>query len=107
MGLTKKNKKQKKKQKNKKEKETFLFFYVCKSKKDSPILHKKTRSYDGGHLDVLKYVRENGCPLNAFTFHNAAKGGHLDVVMWLYDNGCRSLKTNNRSYTFIKRIYEI
>ena len=41
-----------------------------------------------GHLDVLKYARENGCPWNEETCEEAARGGHLDVLKYLHENGC-------------------
>ena len=41
-----------------------------------------------GHLEVLKWLRDNDCPLNLRTSSCAAEGGHLDVLKWLRDNGC-------------------
>jgi hypothetical protein len=31
----------------------------------------------GGHLEVLTWAREQGCPWNELTCSYAAKGGHL------------------------------
>ena len=42
----------------------------------------------GGHLEVLKWLRENGCPWDSCTCYSAAKGGHLEVLKWLRENGC-------------------
>ena len=42
----------------------------------------------GGHLEVLKWLRENGCPWDAQTCAAAAEGGHLDVLKWLRNQGC-------------------
>ena len=42
----------------------------------------------GGHLDVLKWARENDCPWDEETCANAAGGGHLDVLKWARENGC-------------------
>ena len=42
----------------------------------------------GGHLDVLKWARENHCPWNEDTCANAAKGGHLDILEWARGKGC-------------------
>jgi len=42
----------------------------------------------GGHLDVLKYVREHGCPLTARTCELAAAGGHLEVLRWARQLDC-------------------
>jgi len=43
---------------------------------------------EGGHLEVLKWARENGCPWNERTCSCAAKGGHLEVLKWARENGC-------------------
>ena len=43
----------------------------------------------GGHLEVLKWARANGCPWgNEKTCTFAAKGGHLAVLKWARENGC-------------------
>ena len=42
----------------------------------------------GGHLEVLKWARENDCPWNEWTCENAAKGGHLEILKWARENGC-------------------
>ena len=42
----------------------------------------------GGHLEVLKYLKENHCPWDESTCEKAAKGGHLDVLEYLHENGC-------------------
>ena len=33
-----------------------------------------------GHLNVVKYLKENGCTWNLETCAFAAKGGHLEVL---------------------------
>ena len=43
---------------------------------------------EGGHLEVLKWLRENGCPWRASTCTSAAKGGHFEMLKWLKENGC-------------------
>jgi len=43
---------------------------------------------EGGHLEVLKWARENGCPWDKQTCAYAAKGGHLEVLKWARENGC-------------------
>ena len=43
---------------------------------------------DHGHLDVLKWLRENGCPWDEETCAYAARGGHLEVLKWARENGC-------------------
>jgi len=42
----------------------------------------------GGHLEVLKWARENGCPWDEWTCAYAAEGGHLEVLKWARENGC-------------------
>jgi hypothetical protein len=42
----------------------------------------------GGHLEVLKWSRENGCPWDKWTCEYAAKGGHFEVLKWARENGC-------------------
>ncbi len=40
-----------------------------------------------GHLDILKWARENSCPFNVTTCSNAAKKGHLHILKWARENG--------------------
>jgi hypothetical protein len=42
-----------------------------------------------GYLNVVKWLRANGCDWDADTCEYAAKGGYLDVLKWARDNGCR------------------
>ena len=42
----------------------------------------------GGHLEVLKWARANGCPWDEGTCAYAAEGGHLEVLKWARENGC-------------------
>ena len=51
---------------------------------------EKTCSYaaEEGHLAVLQWARENGCPWDADTCSLAAAGGHLAVLQWARENGC-------------------
>jgi hypothetical protein len=46
------------------------------------------RAAEGGHLEVLKWARENGCPWGVETCAWAAQGGHLEVLKWLRENDC-------------------
>ncbi|CAN0461067.1 unnamed protein product, partial [Hapterophycus canaliculatus] len=41
-----------------------------------------------GHLEVLKWARENGCPWDRMTCVHAARGEHLEVLAWARANGC-------------------
>ena len=55
-----------------------------------PCLNEETCHYAaaGGHLEVLKYAHENGCPWDERTCYEAAGGGHLDVLKYLHEQGC-------------------
>jgi Ankyrin repeats (many copies) len=41
-----------------------------------------------GHLDTLKWLRQNGCPWDEQTCHAAAARGHLEILQWARANGC-------------------
>jgi hypothetical protein len=41
-----------------------------------------------GHLSILKWARENGCPWDEDTCSFAAEKGHLEVLQWAHANGC-------------------
>ena len=41
-----------------------------------------------GHLECLKYAHENGCPWNEETCAIAAKNGHLECLRYAHENGC-------------------
>ena len=41
-----------------------------------------------GHLECLKYARENGCPWNKKTCEAAALNGCLECLQYLHENGC-------------------
>ena len=45
-------------------------------------------SAKNGHLEVLKWARENGCDWNSLTCAYAAENGHLEVLKWARENGC-------------------
>jgi hypothetical protein len=42
----------------------------------------------GGHLKVLRWARENGCPWDHLTCAYAAGRGHLEILQWARGNGC-------------------
>ena len=42
-----------------------------------------------GHLEVLKWARDNGCDWNERTCASAALRGHLEVLKWAQENGCK------------------
>ena len=41
-----------------------------------------------GHLHVLQWARENGCPWNEETCAHAAMKGHLEVLKWAREHHC-------------------
>ena len=43
---------------------------------------------EGGHLEVLKWLRAEGCPWDARVCANALEGEHLEVLEWLLAEGC-------------------
>lgn len=48
----------------------------------------KQRGCWGGHSDVLKWIRANGCPWGRRTCAFAAYSGDLEVLQWLRANRC-------------------
>ena len=42
----------------------------------------------GGHLEVLQWARAKSCPWDEDTCNWAAKGGHLEILQWARANGC-------------------
>ncbi len=36
----------------------------------------------------MKWLKENGCPWDYYTFHEAARNGNLENMKWLKENGC-------------------
>jgi hypothetical protein len=41
-----------------------------------------------GHLELLKWLRRQGCPWDATTCSSAARSGHLAVLRWAHQQGC-------------------
>ncbi len=42
----------------------------------------------GGHLEAVKYLKDQDCPWDATATEAAAGGGHVKTVAWLADKGC-------------------
>ncbi len=42
----------------------------------------------GGHFEVLKWARTNGCEWDESTCDGAALVGDLDMLKWARENGC-------------------
>ena len=43
---------------------------------------------ENGHLIILRYARENGCPWDERTYAVAAEKGYLDILEYARENGC-------------------
>ena len=54
--------------------------------------HVLCRSLNG-HLPVLKYLHENGCPWDSDTCQYAAYHKHWDCLQYAVDNKCPEWKT--------------
>ena len=39
----------------------------------------------GGHLEVVQWLRQNGCPWSIWACTFSARGGHLEVLKWARD----------------------
>jgi len=42
----------------------------------------------GGHLEMLKWLRSEGCPWDEYICNAAAYCGHLEMLEWLRSEGC-------------------
>ena len=47
-----------------------------------------SRAAKGGHFDVLKWARENGCPWDSNTCIMAIAARRTDILTWARANGC-------------------
>jgi len=41
-----------------------------------------------GNVEMLRFLKENGCDWDVQTYYHAIQNGHLEVVKWLKANGC-------------------
>lgn len=52
----------------------------------------------GGHLSVLRWAHENGCPWDESTCAAAARGGHLELLQWaIRENAPRDSETEGQA----------
>jgi len=42
----------------------------------------------GGHIPVMRWLRDCGCAWPSFALSKPAKAGHLDAVAWMIQQGC-------------------
>ena len=53
---------------------------------------------DVGHLPVLKYLHENGCPWDWDTCYYAAHNKHWDCLQYAVDNKCPAWENYAEKY---------
>ena len=41
-----------------------------------------------GNLELVQWLRGEGCPWDHYTCHYAAIYGHVEVLRWARENGC-------------------
>lgn len=60
-------------------------------------IHKKNMDFDddllcvavkSGNIDMLEYLKENGCKISRYAMINAAEQKQLSIMKWLYANEC-------------------
>ena len=65
-----------------------------------------------GHLECLKCLNENGCPLNMYGIFVSAKNGHLDCIKYQYEMGscwdkfCCQIAAENGHLNCLKYLHE-
>ena len=47
-----------------------------------------TSAASNGHFEILKWARANGCPWDSWTCAEAAENGHFEILKWARANGC-------------------
>ena len=52
-----------------------------------------SRMARNGKLELLKFLRVQGCPWDRSTCSEAAKNGHLECLKYLHENGCGTRRT--------------
>ena len=55
----------------------------------------------GGHLDVLKWAKSNGCKWDSRTCDYAKESGNDKLIQWLENNDC-PCKKNQKNILIIK-----
>ena len=41
-----------------------------------------------GNLELVRWLRGEGCPWDSDTCYNAVKYGHVETLRWARENGC-------------------
>ena len=42
----------------------------------------------GGNLELVQWLRGEGCPWSSYTCYRAVYEGHVEVLRWVRENGC-------------------
>ena len=42
----------------------------------------------GGNLELVQWLRAEGCPWNTLTCHYVVETGQVEVLRWARENGC-------------------
>ena len=42
----------------------------------------------GGNLELVRWLRGEGCPWDKWTCYCAVNQGHVEVLRWIRENGC-------------------
>jgi hypothetical protein len=82
-----------------KETPTQRAFFACETGKlgclrymkdygDMPRLSREMMIHAIGHPEVMEWLHEKGCPMDAWVFCKAVKKGDERAVRWLYEKGC-------------------
>ena len=48
----------------------------------------------GGHLDVLKWLRQHGCPWDGWTIQKATEEGNFELRDWAVKHGCARMSAS-------------
>ncbi|CAN0438640.1 unnamed protein product, partial [Ectocarpus fasciculatus] len=59
----------------------------CRRTAQCSAVHLCEKAAYNGHLEVLQWARNNGCPWDEKTCSWAAGNGHLEVLQWARNNG--------------------
>jgi len=55
---------------------------------------------NGGHLNVMQWLRDTGCRWNVLACEAAAKKGYFEILKWLHKEGCPWDETTFSGATF-------
>ena len=64
------------------------FYKFCMRLAANGMVKTTSSAAKGGHLEVLRYVKERGCTCDEEACEVAAGGGHLERLKYAPENGC-------------------